>query len=478
MKLVLKIVLAVIVVLAATALVFLFTDWEAPVLGQKLIAIAGEAAGIELEAERVVLNLRKGLLLEGIVASSEADGESMTAVADLLQVDCALIPLIRGDIVVRRIVLQSPRVEVVSRDTNGAAGGADEGPSSRAQEPMEVDSASQASVDRQDRPKPVSIDELAILDARFVSRVEGVGTVETVIEELDFELFDFKIDESAASAVLGTTGHGRLTASGVRLDDRALSDLVADLEADRGRYLMTNVEAVTARSGRIEIERVELDMGQDPYRYRIEASVPELDLDAVLTDIDAPGLGRATLTLDATGEGPGLSGAVAEMVIELGDGTLPSVEMLAALDRFLGTTLDSAPYEGTEIRLSLVDGLLEVEPFEIVSGIAKLGIGGTVELDGDIDLKVPVGLPRDAFQRDDVPADVLDSLTLHDWLTIPLAVTGTVGDPVFGPDMDVVRELTRRMAESARAAAESRIRSELEGVVSGLVSRSDRPQAE
>ena len=44
MKLVLKIVLAVAIALVVAVLVFLFTDWEAPRLGQKLVAIASDAA--------------------------------------------------------------------------------------------------------------------------------------------------------------------------------------------------------------------------------------------------------------------------------------------------------------------------------------------------------------------------------------------------------------------------------------------------
>jgi hypothetical protein len=465
MKLALKIVLAVVVLLVGALVVFLFTDWEAPVLGQKLVAIAARAAGIELEVDRVAVNLRKGLLLEGVVASSQAEGEVMTATIDLVQIECALISLIRGDILVQRILVESPRIEIVSRDLGG--GWNDEAVSE--EPPSKSTAATADELDIADRPKPATIDELSITDAYLISRTEGADASETVIESLDFRLIDFVLDAAAPSAALGVTGSGRLRASGMRFDDRAIGGVRARLEADDGLYLLSDVEVSAGQSGEIEVERVELDLGQDPYRYRVTASARDLDLNAFLTDIDAVGLGSASLSLDAAGEGPGLAGAVVEMVIELADGTLPSVELLSSIDRFLGTSLDSAPYQGTEIRLSLVEGLLEIEPFELVSGVAKLGIAGTVELDGEIDLKVPVGLPREVFQREDVSEEVLDALTSRDWMTIPLAVTGTVDDPRFGPDMDAVRELTRRLADSAKDAARTRIRSELQGVINRRV---------
>ena len=371
-------IIGIVVLLLGVALgIVLFTDFDAPKLGARLVRIAADAAGIELEVESFRLNLRKGLLLEGVVARTEANGEVMTASLDLLEVECRLLPLIRGEVVVERILLQSPRIEVNSSDPEGDLPPESASPAGEAEEEP---AAGEDEMPLAGRPQPVSIGELAIVDAHFVSRSARPGGSVTEIADLDFQLLDFEVDAEASSAVVGITGRGSLSAAGVRLDERELSDLTAELVVENGRYQLSGVEA-TGRSGEVHVQRLEVDLRQDPYRYRVTASVRDVNLDTFLDGALGAGLGRANLNLDGTGEGPGLAGAVADVVLRLDAGSLPSVAAVQSIDRLLGTSLDRASYEATEIQLSLVGGRLEIEPFEIVTEIVRLGVAGTIKLE-------------------------------------------------------------------------------------------------
>ena len=115
---------------------------------------------------------------------------------------------------------------------------------------------------------------------------------------------------------------------------------------------------------------------------------------------------------------------------------------------------------------AVADGVIEIDPFDIVTEIARISASGTVALEQEIDVKLAVSFPRDLFSREGVSEEVLDALTDREqWLTIPLAITGTPQNPRFGPDMDVVAEATRFLAEQAKESLTRRAREELTGFV-------------
>ena len=65
-----KKLLIVVVVLAALVVFLLVRDYDSPELGQALLDKAGEATGIEMSATGFRLNLLRGVVMEGVEASS------------------------------------------------------------------------------------------------------------------------------------------------------------------------------------------------------------------------------------------------------------------------------------------------------------------------------------------------------------------------------------------------------------------------
>lgn len=456
-----KIAAVLLVVVLVGLGVVLFTDFEAPKLGQALIRMASERSGIEIEADRFALNLRRGLVLEGVTVRSEANGEKLEATLDRLLLEHRLGPLLRGDVVIERVILERPQIVMLSADPSRSG---ESPPSEEGESPEGAGGpAPPAAEETSDSRLHLEIGELLITDARFESRTRAGGDGVTIVEALDISLGEISADSEAESAIVGLSGRGEISIGRIEVDDLSLDGLQAELEVARGRYRIGAFEA-RAPAGLVAVSALEVDLAQNPYRYRLRLDVDPLDLNQVV-GVDG-GFGPVDLGVDASGEGPGIVGVVAEMDLGMQAGTLPSVPLLQSIDRLLGTSLDSAAYEATRASISLAAGRLDIEPIEFVTEIATLGLQGSIDFQEHYDLKIEVRIPRDLFSRaDEVSEDVLDALTRREWLVVPLVVTGEIGSPRFGPDMDVLREVIGRTASQARDRLVEKARAELSGAI-------------
>ncbi len=458
-----RILLSLLLVGAIGVVALLFTDFSSPRLARALIDLAASRGGVELEVEEARLNLRKGLLLEGVTASSDAGDESLEVSVDRLVLEHRLWPLLRGQVVVERLVLDAPRIDMVSALPAGPTvkPRAEPPPTGGVGGPgTETDSASRGRLH-------LEIGEMEITDGRLSSTTSG-SAGSTVLNGLDLVLREIAVDASEPSLPLAVSGRGWLEAESLSVDEYRLNGIAAALEADRGRLRLAEFES-SSSAGELLVEEIDIDLAQDPYRYRVSIEAESIDLNHIL---DLPGgIGPARLELRGNGEGPGMGGAVAEMTIWIDQGTLPSVALLDRIDRLVGTALDRAAYEALDLRLSLADDVLEIDPVEVVTEVARLDLSGSIELGGGIDLRAGVGIPRETFTASDVSDDVLDALTRRGWLTIPLHVTGTVDDPRFAPDMEVIKERTRWLAEQTRDSLRSRFSSQLGGMIRRRVGR-------
>lgn len=458
-------VFGVIVVLAiAGLLVLLFTDFNSPRMAQALVRLAAERGGIDLQVDHVTFNLRRGVLLEGVKMRSEAEGDTVDAAVDRLVLEHRLWPLLRGRVVVERLIVERPVIEMTSVEPDIGL----EAPTEAAAEPAAGASSADESQAKPSSRLDLEIGEVVLRQGRWTSRSQG-GAGSTVIDGLELTLRDIVVDSSAGTLLLALSGEGWIEIADLGLDDRRLTDIATSIAVDRGRYRLAEFRT-EAPAGRLTIAELEIDLSQTPYRYRFDIDAESLDLARVLGVEDS--LGMAQLELRGNGEGPGLEGAVAEISLEVEAGSLPSVEVLARVDRLIGTQLDGAAHDPVDLQVALAGGVLEVDPFEIITEIARLRLSGSIAPGGIIDLRLRVGLPRDLFDRSEVSDEVLDVLTdQQQWLTIPLRVSGTTSEPRFGPDMDFIREATRYLAEGAKESVRQRFRSELGGTIGRRLGR-------
>ena len=111
----LRIALAVvgIVVVLILAIAY-FVDFDAPGLGQRILEAAGEDAGIELKATGFRFNVFAGIELEGVVANTPVPAGMVRTTADSVTLEHRLWPLLRGDIVIDRLVISRPVIDFIN----------------------------------------------------------------------------------------------------------------------------------------------------------------------------------------------------------------------------------------------------------------------------------------------------------------------------------------------------------------------------
>ncbi|HBL30418.1 MAG TPA: hypothetical protein DD490_26585, partial [Acidobacteria bacterium] len=102
-----------VVFLALLVMVFL-VDFDAPRLGQAVLAEVSARSGMQIEATGFRLNLSRGLRMDGVRFASEVPGGGLTMEAASLLAEHRLLPLLRGRVEIERIVLDAPRIELVT----------------------------------------------------------------------------------------------------------------------------------------------------------------------------------------------------------------------------------------------------------------------------------------------------------------------------------------------------------------------------
>ena len=209
----LKIVGGLLAVLLLAIIILFFTDFNAPWLSKWLVETLSRQAGVEMSVDSASINFLRGIKLTGVDATKERRKSTTTASMDLLLLEHRLWPLLWGDIVVHRIELDKPVIEVVS-----SPGRPQDDPEDPAAEDAEED-------EREEIEKPPSTDEtkqrdsvidigaLIVTDAELVLRTEGVETEDVVLRGLSLELtdvfYDTAIDDDSGDiAAIGGVNQG------------------------------------------------------------------------------------------------------------------------------------------------------------------------------------------------------------------------------------------------------------------------------
>lgn len=412
---------------------------DVPDLEAEVTALAAERAGIRLESDSFRFDLRHGLVAREVEARAEIAGDRLVARIPRLILSTRLAPLVRGEVVIEEMRIESPSIEILSRSPGGG----------------EPDLP--APGERSSRAVRLELERVLLTGGRLVSRMEDGAGGTSEVDGLELELLEPRLDGARATGLAGLTASGRFAARRLAIDGHALADVGAPLEAERGRFRTAGFE-IWSGGGRIAVERLEVDLAQSPYRYRIELRVGGIDLGRRFGV--GEGFGPLALEVAGAGEGPGLPGAVAEMSVDLAAGRLPALPVLARLDAAFGTELAGAAYEAARLEISLAEGELVFEPGEIVTEQARLGLSGTITLDGEWLLGLEVAVRGGELGVPALSDPVLEALSdRNGWVRLPIRVSGRPGRLHLTPDGAALqRLLARRGATTATAAA---VRSEL-----------------
>ncbi|HSF14868.1 MAG TPA: hypothetical protein VLK65_04895 [Vicinamibacteria bacterium] len=414
--------LGVLMLIAA----FLATrDWDAPELGRKVLAKAGEATGARLTASGFRFNLLRGVVLENVEASSAREGREMTASLDRLVLEHRLGPLLSGTVAINQVVLERPKIEIVEWDAPG--GGSSSPPEiseSPASEGMQTDAGADGG------GVALDVKEVRLEDGVFVLRrrdAEGL----TRVEGLDLRIRDFSY-QPGPDFLASLTAEGDLGIDKVMLNHFELREIASVFRLARARFEMPEL-SLTTDYGDFASD-AEFDFNPTPYAYRFSARGPSIDVNRCVGA--SSGFGPASIELDISGEGPDPKAVVADGVASLSAGNFPDASVFRQIDQALGKdVVVGSPYKATQASFRLENGVVSLAPLQLEAERLLMAVQGTASLDGPIDFDLSLATDREGIQIDGVGANILDVLSDDNgWVPIPIHISGTTENPRVRPD--------------------------------------------
>lgn len=419
-------VVGILCLLAIAAVLVLYFAFDSQRLGQALLARAGEATGVRLEAESVRLGLFRGVELTGVSAAGERETGEYRINMDRLRFQHRLASLLRGDLVVERILLEAPRVELMALKGAGSADGESDPNSSS---PRELPGLR------------LEVREIAVTNGfiRIRDRApDGTEQEHLRLEGLDLTLRDLLFDPEAAEPVHRLSGRGE----------------VGVVEALAGELPIRNIRGTATFSGGILDARdlvlatdygdlqseISVDFNVSPFTYELTAAGEPLNVDRMVGAAGEGNLGPGELNLRAWGRGSDPVDLEGEGTLGLAPGTVPEHPVLARAERTLGLSgLAGSPYSASETTFQIAGGRVDIQDFSLSTPQMGLSLDGWADLDGPLAFDLGMRVARQGVVLERVPTQVLDALADGEgWILIPLKVTGTREEPTVVPDTEAL----------------------------------------
>ena len=447
-KLLSVVVIVLALVIGFVAYVFLTLDPEK--LGNRILGMINENTGVSVTAEKFEVRPLQGVNLEGGQIEGDLESGSLSGEIDRMVLDYKLLPILKGEVVIHQILVESPNLEVVSKPSPAAEPPtetpADEEPAEGV-ETREATAAEAAGADEPGFVSAVTISEIRISDGNLALATEGSDSGGLRVAGFDLELGDLAMDSSAASPLLGFAARGGLAVDTVQSDSMTIKGGRGVLVVDRGRMAVTDLGIETPNAS-LEIAELAADLTQDPPPYRLEAG-GSYDVNS-LVEAEGEGFGPASLEFTAQGSGPELDNLLAEGSFRLEDGQIPAFPMMVKIEKLLGQSLIVGfPYEGTDIVFAIEEGVARVEPFVMGFENLQMAGGGVIDLDGPIDMQIDVRVPRDSVSSS-VLDPFIDGMTDENgWTTVPFNIAGTMAEPDVSFDMTSIKNTAKDMGKRA-----------------------------
>ncbi len=506
---------AVAGLLVLAVIAVLFTEFDSPRLGQLALGEVGKASGFDLKAEGFRLNLLRGLELEGVEARATDGG--MTASVDKLVLKHRPADLLGGTLTVTEILIESPKVELTD---DGEATVAEPQPAPANAEPAaEAEGGEAEGGDAEATSLDLAIQTIRLENGHVIQRTTSEGITETTeVRGLEVEIHDLQLGAEPADGTLEAGGRGEVRIAEVVLtageETTTISDVEVDLDQltlDRGLALAgtsmqgklrlaevvsatpeateTLVEKLAGRlaleAGGFRLDELEInapqgvfqgeitaDVGADPLTYTLDLHGDALDT-AVLLGLGVPqergkrntmpGLGTSTFKLQASGESSDLARVAGKGGLTINGGELPDHPALAQVEQLLGNVaLIGAGYETFPLEFDIRSHRIHLAPTKLTAGPVSLTLGGWVDFDGPLEMKLTVLAPQEGLRIKEIPAEVLAVLAEDDGrINLPMLLTGTADGSKVGLNQEYLKQLGKRYARK-------RVENELGKALSGL----------
>jgi AsmA-like C-terminal region len=410
-------VLAAAIGIGAGLLLLATRSFEAPELAVAVCKQAREAVGVELRVSRSRFRLLEGLALEGVTASSDLPVHYQVRL-DAIRFEHAPLSLLKGRLELTRLLLDHPRVVIElgrSVPERKAQPSLRAPPSPASAEAAEAAEPSElvAPETRSAAPGLVRVDllpsQLLLQDGSIAIRDETRGRDLLSLDGLTLDLPAFAYDGRALTPLHALTSNGTLAASALAVENLRLTNVVAGLSTEAGRFRFDGLRFHTDE-GDFEGE-IDVDFNSIPFRYRMSLTGASVDLDR-LAHMPSGALGRALVRFEGQGFGTGSRNLTAKGSLELPNGRLPELAWLSRID----PSLPGTAYDATVISFEVKGGRIELEGLKLASSRSELALAGTIGLEDDheIDLGIDARVDgRETSYRLRGPLDEPELSRLH-----------------------------------------------------------------
>ena len=446
MKTIIKL-LVVLLLAAAGFVAYIFVTLDPEELGRRVLEMINESTGVELTAESISVRPLKGVDLENGSLQGGMELGTVSGSLDRMVVDYKLLPILQGEIVVSQILVEGPRLEVLSRPAAPAVQPRASDPESMVSDEVLVGGERPIAGEGSGFISAVSIDEIRVEDGNLKVATEGSDSGGLVIRGLTLELGNLSLDSAAMTPFLGFAAEGGIRLDEIVLDEMTIEGGRGDLVMDHGRLAVTDLGVETEHAS-LQVAEIAVDVTQNPWPYRLQAG-GSYDLNE-LVQAEGEGFGAAALEFTASGSGLDLDEMVANGTFRLDDGQVPAFPMMVEIEKLVGESLIvGLPYEGTDIVFSIENGRVRVEPFVMGFENLQMAGGGTIDLAGPIDIQIDIRLPRESVSSS-VIDPFIDGMTDEDgWTTVPFNIAGTMAKPSAEIDMTSIKSTAKDMGKRA-----------------------------
>ncbi|TNF73505.1 MAG: AsmA family protein, partial [Acidobacteria bacterium] len=264
-------ILGIILLLLVILVVVVIIRFDADELGQRVLTWVNQETDIDLQAERFALHPLKGLELVNAEIHTMTEAGDATVNLDRLLFEHEVWPLLKGELVIHRILLDKPQTVMVAAAEPVAEGGKGSGPGGGAKEeqaaPAEpAEPAAPAEGDT--AGLTVSIAEIRIEDGSLVTRTEGVEGDDLDLQGLDLVLTDLHFDPTAPTSIEGFAAQGGISVDQIRAGDFQATGTEGQITIDRGKTAITDFGVSTA-NGELQVSELAVDVTHSPATYNL-----------------------------------------------------------------------------------------------------------------------------------------------------------------------------------------------------------------
>ncbi|HUV14822.1 MAG TPA: AsmA-like C-terminal region-containing protein [Acidobacteriota bacterium] len=419
---------AAAILLIIVVAIVLSSALDSDVLGPMLLAKASDATGVRLSAEEFDLGIFSGLEMAGVTAEGRyAEGEYRIELKRLV-FEHDLGPLFAGTLAVTSILLDEPKIHLVTRSSGQGAVSAD-------------DQTSPSEQGERGGGFRLEVAEVRVDQGQITIQKETAERTQEhslTVYGLNIALQSISFNPERVKPVQKISGKGTVLAEEVLLGSLPIRDLEGDLSVAEGIFDLSSL-TLSMDQGDLEAT-MRVDLNPVPFEYEFSAEGEPIKVDVIVGLSENSSMGPGRLAIKGEGRGPELTDLNANGVLHLGEGEIPTHPILVQTQSVLGIqNLVGGTYQSSDAQFTIENGRVDLSGFSLETPQAGLDIAGWVTLAGPLEIDIGVRTPREGVSIPNVPSALLDTLADDNgWLTVPVEVTGTLEDSKVLPDVDAL----------------------------------------